>query len=82
MAALLMLLTAVDEGLGACFFGIMPEHLQPFRAEFGIPDEYAPLGGITIGYRAEDVPPQSPRVADRRRDPADVIHRGRWGRHA
>jgi len=28
MAALLMLLTAVDEGLGACFFGIMPEHLS------------------------------------------------------
>ena len=25
MAALLMLLTAVDEGLGACFFGIPPE---------------------------------------------------------
>lgn len=31
MAALLMLLTAVDEGLGACFFGIMPDHLDPFR---------------------------------------------------
>src|SRR4051794_24241549 len=27
MAALLMLLTAVDEGLGACFFGIPPERV-------------------------------------------------------
>mgnify|MGYP000846275916 CR=1 FL=1 len=47
MASLLMLLTAVDEGLGACFFGIMPEHLPLFRSEFGIPDEYAPIGAIT-----------------------------------
>jgi hypothetical protein len=45
MAALLMLLTAVDEGLGACFFGIMPEHLAPFREEFGVPDKYAPISG-------------------------------------
>lgn len=43
MAALLMLLTAVDEGLGACFFGIMPEHLTPFRQEFGVPGEYDPM---------------------------------------
>lgn len=82
MAALLMLLTAVDEGLGACFFGIMPEHLQPFREEFAVPEEYAPIGAITVGYRAEDVPPPSPRIAQRRRPAADVIHRGQWGRHA
>ena len=82
MAALLMLLTAVDEGLGACFFGIMPEHLQPFREEFGVPDEYAPIGGITVGYRADDVPPQGARIAERRRSAGEVIHRGQWGRHA
>ncbi|MFI6626176.1 nitroreductase family protein [Streptomyces sp. NPDC050528] len=82
MASLLMLLTAVDEGLGACFFGIMPEHLQPFRAEFGVPEEYDPIGGITVGYRAEDVPEQGARVAERRRGVGDVVHRGQWGRHA
>ncbi|MDV9172974.1 nitroreductase family protein [Streptomyces sp. W16] len=81
MASLLMLLTAVDEGLGACFFGIMPEHLEPFRAEFGVPDEYDPIGGITIGYRAEELPPQSAHVAERRRGVDDVIHRGQWGQH-
>jgi len=79
MAALLMLLTAVDEGLGACFFGIMPENLDPFRAEFGVPAQYDPIGGITVGYRADDIPPQGPRVKERRRDAADVIHRGHWG---
>ncbi|QDQ09681.1 nitroreductase family protein [Streptomyces spectabilis] len=80
MAALLMLLTAVDEGLGACFFGILPQHLGPFRAEFGIPDEYAPIGGITVGHRADDLSPQSSLVDARRRGAEEVVHRGHWGR--
>jgi nitroreductase len=81
MAALMMLLTAVDEGLGACFFGIMPEHLDPFRAEFGIPDEYAPIGAITVGYRSPDLPAQDARRFDERRRPIeDVVHQGQWGR--
>ena len=74
-----MPLTAVDEGLGACFFGIVPEHLGPLRAEFGIPGEYDPIGGITVGYRAGDLPPQGPGVGQRRRGAADVVHRGHWG---
>ncbi len=94
MAALLMLLTAVDEGLGACFFGIMPmpgesfdpevdvpAHTNSFRAEFGIPQDYVPIGGITVGYRAGDIPPQSPRAAERRRAAEEVIHLGQWGQH-
>ncbi|MDG4798282.1 nitroreductase family protein [Micromonospora sp. WMMD1082] len=92
MAALMMLLSAVDEGLGACFFGIMPTmgedsdpgvdvpaHTAAFKAEFAIPDEYAPIGAICIGYRADDLPPQTPTVAARRRDASAVIHRGQWG---
>jgi len=82
MAALLMLLTAVDEELGACFFGIMPEDLDPFRAEFGVPGDYGPIGAITVGYRADDLPPQGTHVKDRRRDAAEVVHRGQWGRHS
>lgn len=81
MAALIMLLTAVDEGLGACFFGISPEHLQPFRTEFGVPEEFAPIGGITVGYRSADVPVQGAAVEQRRRSAAVVVHRGQWGRH-
>jgi len=59
----------------------LPEHLQPFRAEFGVPDAYDPIGGITVGYRADDLPPQSARVAERRRGADEVVHRGHWGRH-
>ena len=54
-AALLMLLTAVDEGLGACFFGIPP------RADRRVPGgvrgaarSITPIGAITVGYRAPD----------------------------
>ncbi|MFP5372185.1 MAG: nitroreductase family protein, partial [Actinomycetes bacterium] len=39
MAALLMLLTAVDEGLGACFFGVPARRVDRFRAAFGVPAE-------------------------------------------
>ncbi|HYT10305.1 MAG TPA: nitroreductase family protein, partial [Mycobacteriales bacterium] len=43
-AALLMLLTAVDEELGACFFGIPPERIDGFRSAFGVPAEHTPIG--------------------------------------
>src|SRR3712207_2714130 len=36
MAALMVLLTAVDEGLGACLFGIPAERLDAFRGAFGV----------------------------------------------
>lgn len=93
MAAMVMLLSAVDEGLGAFFFWIMPPageidaegavaaHLDAFRAEFGIPAEFHPVGAIAIGYRADDLPAQNPDVAKRRRGVEDVVHRGQWGRH-
>ncbi len=79
MAALMMLLTAVDEGLGACLFGIQPEQQEGFRAEFGVPSEYHPIGGITIGHRSrEDAPADPAAVAQRRRDADAVLHRGQF----
>lgn len=75
MACMAMLLAAVDEGLGALFFGVF-EHEDAIRAEFGIPDAYQPVGAITLGHPAPDEPGRS---ASRARRPADeVIHRGRW----
>jgi len=77
MASLLMLLGAVDEGLGACFFGIPPECTERYRNAFGVPDSHTPIGAITIGYRAEDR--LSPSLRRGRREVTDVAHRGRWG---
>lgn len=76
MASLLMLLTAVDAGLGACFFGIAPDYHAPFRAAFGVPDGYVPIGTIAIGHRAPDRP--SPSLRRGRRGLDEVVHRGRW----
>lgn len=77
MAALLMLLTAVDEGLGACFFGIPPERTEAFRDAFGVPSSHTPIGAITIGHRSDD--PGVRGSAGRGRRPVEeVVHRGRW----
>lgn len=77
MASLLMLLTVVDEGLGACFFGIPPERIDVFRTEFGVPDEYRPIGAIAIGHRAQDK--RSPSLKRGRRTTSEVVHHGYWG---
>ncbi len=78
MATLLMLLTAVDEGLGACFFGIPPERTDGYREAFGVPEAYTPIGAVTVGYPAKDW--RSPSLARGRRGVDEVVHRGRWGR--
>jgi nitroreductase len=75
-ASLLMLLTAVDAGLGACFFGIPPEHIGPFREEFGVPAEYTPIGVTSVGYRVPDQP--SPSLRRGRRPVSEVVHHGGW----
>jgi nitroreductase len=75
-AALMMLLTAVDEGLGACFFGIPPERTGSYREAFGVPAAYTPIGAITVGYPAEDR--RSPSLRRGRRETDEVVHRGRW----
>lgn len=77
MAAMSILLTAVDEGLGALFFGIFPDHLGSFRRSFDVPDAYTPIGAIALGWPAPDEP--SPSLARGRRPKEQVIHRGRFG---
>jgi nitroreductase len=77
MASLLILLTAVDEGLGACFFGIPPEVTPDYRSAFGVPEGLTPIGAITVGYPAKDW--RSPSLARGRRDQDQVVHHGAWG---
>jgi nitroreductase len=75
MAALLILQTVVDEGLGAIYFGIVPEAVQPFRDAFGVPDDQEPIGAIAIGYDAETTKRD---LRSKRRSVQDVLHYGRW----
>jgi len=77
MASLLMLLTAVDEGIGACFFGVPPERVDTFREEFGVPAAYRPIGAVTLGHRTEHVGSRG-SAARGRRPVEEVVHRGHW----
>ncbi len=76
MASMLMLLTVVDEGLGALFFGIFGQHVDAFRAAFGVPPDFSPIGAMAIGHRAPDS--LSPSLGRGRRPSDEVVHRGRW----
>lgn len=77
MAVQNILLTVVDEGLGACYFGIPPSHDAQVRAEFGIPAGWDPIGVVSMGHPADGGATGSP--ARRARRPIeDVVHRGSW----
>ena len=74
MAAMLMLLAAVDQGLGALFFGIPPARHEAVRQAHGIPDNRRLVGVVALGHelrRTEGSSRTRPRRA-----PADVVH---WG---
>ena len=80
MASLLILQTAVDEGLGALFFGIPPDRDGAVRRAFGVPASHDPIGAITIGHAAEEAgvsgsPSRRPRIPVE-----ELVHRGGWRR--
>lgn len=77
MAALLMLLTAVDDGLGAVFFGAPADKVDDVRSAFSIPQDRNIVGIIAVGHRAPDR--KSPSLKRGRRGPETVAHRGRFG---
>ena len=79
MASLLILQTAVDEGLGACFFGITTDRIDAFRTEFGVPTDHTPIGAITVGHRIEDLGSAGSPARRSRRSPHEVVHHGHWG---
>lgn len=77
MAANLVLLAAVDEGLGALFFGLFEHEAEVFRS-LGVPDDRTAIGAIALGYEAEEGSRPS-RSAQRGRRPFDeTVHRGSW----
>lgn len=77
MAAMVILLTAVDLGLGALFFGIF--RTKEFKQAVGVPERVTPIGAIAIGWpKPKDRPSSSLKVVGRR-PASDLIHRGRWG---
>jgi nitroreductase len=78
--ALLMLLTAVDEGLGALFFGIPPHQIGEFRTLYGVPDDYLPIGAVAIGHPDPAADKGGSANMIKRRGLDELVHHGRWDR--
>ena len=75
MGAMISLLTVVDLNLGAVFVGLFYE--KEIKDEFGIPEEYKPIGAMLIGY-PEDKDPQSPSLKRGWRERSKVTHYGNF----
>ncbi len=76
-SAMVTLLAAVDEGLGACFFGQF-EHEPAVKAALGIPADRRCVGTIALGYATADGHRPSFSATRPRRSLDDVVHRGGW----
>jgi nitroreductase len=77
MAVMLMLLTAVDEGIGAWYFGVFHGAAALLRG-LGVPEGRRLVGAVALGWPAvDDRPGGSPRTRPRR-PMGQVVHRGRW----
>lgn len=71
-ASLLILLGAVEQGLGACFVGSYnPEEVAKL---FALPDHVRPVGLITLGYPAEK--PRKPGTA--KIPLSKLVHAEKW----
>jgi nitroreductase len=77
MSGLLVLLAAVDEGLGACLFGVPSAALAALREAFGIPDDRRVVAALSLGHPE---PGERSRPSRARRRPlSEVVHDGRFG---
>lgn len=77
MAALLMLLTATDEGYGSLFFGVPPQRHDAVRDAFAIPVQRRLVGVVALGAAVPG--PRSPSLKRGRRGVEQVSHWGRFG---
>lgn len=87
MAAMLMMLTCTDLGLGSCFFGVPPEAHDAVHTAFAIPHDRTIVGVLSVGYAAATVEgpagttvpaPRSPSLRRPKRGIEQVAHRGRF----
>lgn len=71
-----MLLTAVDLGLGALFFGIFTGEAELLTA-LCVPAGYRPIGAIAVGHPLSGERSR-PSLSSGRRPREQVVHRGRF----
>jgi len=73
-AVMIVLLAAIDEGLVTAFAG--SKDLDTLRSLLNMPAEVTPIGVISLGYRAPDIP--SPSLRRGRKSDEEYIHREKW----
>jgi nitroreductase len=77
MASMAALLSAIDQDLGACFFGIPVDRIAAVREAFGVPASQLSVGAISVGY-----PARAPAIGSPTRRPrkslSESIRRGTW----
>ena len=77
MAVMLILLAAIEEGLGAVFFGLFWGEKELLKT-LGVPDGCRPIGVIALGYPHEKAEFDPARFAARRRELDSMVHFGGW----
>jgi nitroreductase len=78
MAVLAMLLTATDQELGSCFFGVPAGRIERVRQTFAVPQDQLSVGVVSLGHPVPATATGSPTRRPRR--PAgELIYHGRWG---
>jgi FMN reductase [NAD(P)H] len=80
-AMMLLLLAAVDEGLGAGLFGLFPsENNTRLRDELGMPEDFVIVGVVTVGHAAPErnEDEKRKRLRNRRRPLEDVVRWEGW----
>jgi nitroreductase len=77
MACMLLLLAAVDAGLGGWFFGVAHGE-DGVRREFAVPDDRRLIGVVGLGYPGVDEHPKGSAYSLSRRPLGELVHRNRW----
>jgi nitroreductase len=79
-AMMLVMLAALEEGLGAGVYGVTVDDDRRVRELLGIPDDLTIVVGLTVGHPSEDPDwdRASSAFSQRRRSHEDVVRWNRW----
>ena len=78
MTVLAMLLTATDQELGACFFGVPAGRTDRVRRAYGVPEDQLSVGVVSLGYPVPAAATGSP-IRRPRRPAEELVYHERWG---
>jgi nitroreductase len=77
MSVMLILLAAVDEGLGGWYFGIFHGEAELMR-HLGVPRGLRPVGAVALGYPSEGERRTGSGLWRDRKPLEDALHQGSW----